>query len=80
MKTIEASKTKIDAMIIERRRTLSVLRDVIQSEGHRGECDDCHDETKVIEDPDTADQGRFELCKNCIERRIIRITHRINKD
>ena len=78
----EATHTRVDSMRINRRRTLAILRDVIDTEGYHGECgecDDCHDDTQVIEDPDTADQGHYELCKNCIARRIIRITHRIEK-
>ena len=85
MKHVEASQwekehTEVEKMIIDRRRTLALLKEVIKTEGYHGECDDCHDDTQVIEDPDTADQGHFEFCKNCIERRIIRISRRINKD
>lgn len=52
-----------------RSRRLSVLRDMeeaIELEGHWEECDRCHEEKRVVMDPDTLCEGEFVMCRLCI--------------
>lgn len=73
-----AKQTTEVANMTIRRKTLLEIKEAIDTEGHFGECDDCHGEARVIEDPDTAGLGNYELCKRCIAQRIDKITSRIS--
>ncbi len=44
--------------------------------GHHGECDRCHRETTIVSDPDTAGQGDFELCFDCIKKEFSKLDAR----
>ena len=56
-----------------RARRLSILQDMDESidlAGHWEECDRCHTEARVIEDPETLNEGNFVYCRKCVAKQI----------
>lgn len=57
-----------------------MLEDLSARLGRVGECDDCHaDRVHVITDPDTTDQGDFDMCEQCARQNLTTVNKRITR-